>query len=225
MVALVEVLAQNSAVTDIPANGHRPPTSSAERSADQHGAVPIPDLTGADDVSEVLSAFGGIDLSPGRPTPPEATSVDTAPAGPVTDEDRNRFGLLLDRAAERGLLDHREYEVRLGELAAASTVEEMREIVTELPILTTTPASTTSSRGRGLGRSPLAGTRATARSGDGRSGAGRRSSPWLVLVVLVVALVAALAFFAVYAGHIVHTRNTGLDVRAWTAWPLSALRS
>jgi hypothetical protein len=220
VVASAEVLAQNSIVTDIPTNGHRPPPTPAERSTDQHGAVPIPDLTVANDVSEVLSAFGGIDLSPGPATPAKAAPAESPATGPVTDEDRNRFGLLLDRAAERGLLDHREYEVRLGELAAASTVEEMREIVTELPILTKPPASATSPRGRGLGRSPLAGTRATSTSGGGR-----RSSPWLVLVVLVVVLAAALAFFAVYAGHIVHTRNTGLDVRAWATRPLSAPHS
>jgi Domain of unknown function (DUF1707) len=218
MVALAEVLAQNSLVTDIPSNGHRPPATPSVGSTDQHGAVPVPDLAVADDVSDVLSAFGGIDLSSGPTAPPGAPRVGSPPSGPVTDEDRNRFGLLLDRAAERGLLDHREYEVRLGELAAASSVEEMRDIVTELPILTTPPPSATSPRGRGVGRSPLAGTRAT-------SGGGRRSSPWLVLVVLVVVLVAALAFFAVYAGHIVHTRNTGLDLRAWSTRPLSALRS
>ena len=44
-------------------------------------------------------------------------------AGPypraVTDEDRNRYGVLLDHAAERGLLSPAEYQVRLAELAEA----------------------------------------------------------------------------------------------------------
>ncbi len=41
----------------------------------------------------------------------------------IDDDERDRYGLLLDRAAERGLLTPREYRFRLGELAAATTVD------------------------------------------------------------------------------------------------------
>ena len=51
----------------------------------------------------------------------------------MTDEDRNRFGILLDHASERGLLTPLEYEFRLSELAEATSMDELRRIVTELP--------------------------------------------------------------------------------------------
>ena len=67
---------------------------------------------------------------------------------PVTDEDRTTFGLLLDRAAERGLLSQSEYQLRLGELAEATTRDEMRRIVTELPVFVTPSPLARSRRGR-----------------------------------------------------------------------------
>ena len=72
------------------------------------------------------------------------------PAGtaPVTDEDRTTFGLLFDRAAERGLLTQSEYQLRLGELAEATSRDEMRRIVTELPVFVTPPPMARSRRGR-----------------------------------------------------------------------------
>jgi hypothetical protein len=216
------VLAQNSPVSDIPTNGHRPPDQPIGPPADGHGATPIPELTATDDVTEALAGFGGTH----RPTPVLPTSAPPPVAeatGPVTDEDRNRFGLLLDHAAERGLLDSHEYELRLGELASATTVEQMRTIVTELPMLATPLAVGGSPKGRGLGLGRPAGL-AGARSTTPTAGK-RRSSPWLLLVVLVVVLVAALAFFAVYAGHIAHTRSPGIDLQAWPAWRLSVLGS
>jgi hypothetical protein len=144
-----------------------------------------------------------------------ASDGDTGP--PVTDEDRHRYGLLLDRAAERGLLTPYEYELRLGDLASATTVESMQRIVTELPAFTA-PAATPS---RGSSRRRGGASMASGSLGSPATSS-PRASPWLLLVVLVVVVVASLAFLTVYVHHVVHTHPTGV-VRAWVA-TLSALR-
>ncbi len=130
----------------------------------------------------------------------------------MTDEDRDRYGRLLDRAAERGLLDAYDYEVRLRDLASASTIEEMNRIVTELPAFTAPP--------------PVAGTRARASAvGTPKLGPGRRrSSPWLLLVVVVVVVVASLALLALYAGHLDRSHHSGMAPAAAPAYRLSAPR-
>jgi hypothetical protein len=133
-------------------------------------------------------------VSPEPSALPPETGDPSPDGGVVTDEERNRYGVLLDRAAERGLLSQHEYELRLGDLAAATTTEQMKEIVTELPIFTA-PKGGRPSPG-GSGRAPLG---AAGSPGSGH----RRSSPWLVLLILVVVVVAALAFLAVYAHHMV----------------------
>ena len=69
---------------------------------------------------------------PGPPPAPEA-STQTDPVEVITDEERTRYGLLLDSAAERGLLDPADYEIRLRELAEATTTAQMTDIVAELP--------------------------------------------------------------------------------------------
>jgi Domain of unknown function (DUF1707) len=147
------------------------------------------------------------DLSPAPPAP-----------GPgVTDDDRHRYGRLLDRAAERGLLDSHDYEVRLRDLASASTVDEMNRIVAELPAFTSVPAGTSRTRARG----PVAG-RPTHRPAWARPP--RRSSPWLLLVIVVVVVAASLVFLSLYAGHLVHHRNSGLAPASVPAGSVSALR-
>jgi hypothetical protein len=190
-------------------------------------AAPIPELSGQDDVSTLLASFAA--SHPTAPAVPATRAAPAAPAtraapvtqtAPVTDEDRNRFGTLLDHAAERGLLDPREYELRLGELASATSIDQMREIVTELPILSTPPALAAARGKRGLGRTALTGP-VTA----GPSGVTPRSSPWLILVVVVVLVVAALVFVAVYATHVVHSRTSGAGVPAPLGVWLSGLRS
>ncbi len=208
MVASGRLLAQNPGVTDVPTNGRRPrPPEAGAWPGPLASAVPVPELAGVDDESGLLAAFDGA----GSPAPQglsEGGPVGTSGARPVTDEDRNRFGILLDHAAERGLLDPREYEARLRELAGASSVEQMRQIVTDLPILAAPPGSAIRFGGRRIREPSLS-------RGGGSPGTGdnRRSSPWLVLVVLVVVLAAALVFFVVYGDHIVHTRTSGLAVR------------
>jgi hypothetical protein len=52
----------------------------------------------------------------------------------VTDEDRNRYGVLLDHAAERGLLSPGDYQARLADVASATSLDELKRIVTELPV-------------------------------------------------------------------------------------------
>jgi hypothetical protein len=143
----------------------------------------------------------------------------TAPVddeSPVTDEDRNHYGLLLDRAAERGLLGPSDYEVRLRDLAAASTIDQMNRIVTELPAFAAAPPT-------GSARARASRTPATRGAADLRS-ARRRSSPWLLLVIVVVVVAASLVFLAVYAGHLVRTHNSGLAPAAVPARPVSAPR-
>ncbi len=122
-------------------------------------------------------------------SPPATTRSAGAPVpaeGPVTDDDRQRFGVLLDRAFDRGLLDAVEYQRRLGALAEAATVEELRDLVTELPVLHGGPDRSATARPRPdglatLGR-PRYGTTATA-----------RRSPWPVLVVVLAVAGAHLA--------------------------------
>ena len=217
MVASVRFVAQNPGVTDVPTNGRRPRAPEAgPRSGPPVPAISVPELPEVDE-PDLLAALGSPDGS--APQVPFACGpVGTGGAGPVTDDDRNRFGILLDHAAERGLLDPHEYEARLRELAGASSVEQMRQIVTELPMLTSPPVPAIRFGGRV--REPLL------PRGGGSAGTGdsRRSSPWLVLIVLVVVVVAALAFFVVYGDHIVRSRTSGLAVRSLLP-PVSVLGS
>ena len=131
----------------------------------------------------------------------------------VSDEDRNRYGVLLDHAAERGLLSTHDYEVRLGELAAATSVDEMRRIVTELPVFTAAAATPSGPRRPG----PLADPGPVAAVGR------RRASPWVVLGMLLVVIVAVMAFFVVYAEHMIRNHSAGLVTPA-VVRSLSALR-
>ncbi len=152
----------------------------------------------------------------------------------MDDEQRNRYGVLLDRAAERGLLTPGEYEVRLGELASATTVERMQQLVTELPILTA-PPPVTKMRSRTTPRTaPRAAPSEAALLAT--PGARKRASPWFGMVLVVVALLVALVFFAFYAEHLAHTHRTGAPAPHGVAtaaapqprsatWPLSGPRS
>ena len=148
-----------------------------------------------------LAGYGDAAVSPprtGRPVDDGATGAAGRPGGedggPVTDDHRNRFGLLLDRAAESGLLTSYEYEVRLRELASATTIEEMKRIVTELPAFT--------------GRLPTAGTAGPPGLKERRK---RRTNAWLVLV-LVVVLVVSMVIVYLYAQHLTRLHNGGLWV-------------
>jgi hypothetical protein len=133
----------------------------------------------------------------------------------VTDEDRNRYGVLLDHAAERGLLSPTEYRLRLADLAEATSIDECRRIVTELPIFDRVNAQTTASAvpsglppgvsatGSGLDSALWAGlTPAKVRRG--------RGSPWLILVAVLVLLVMAMVALGLIAAHFAHAHTAGL---------------
>jgi Domain of unknown function (DUF1707) len=146
--------------------------------------------------------------SPTIPRPiPEAAAPDGDPTtAPVSDDDRQRYGVLLDKAAERGLLGPADYEVRLGELSTATSVDQMRRIVTELPAFSAPTGPLTTGRPRG--------------ARPGRS----RTAQWVLLALVVVVVVASMVFFALYAQHLVHNHHTGLARPGWPAPAFSALR-
>ena len=94
----------------------------------------------------------------------------------VTDDDRNRYGLLLDRAAERGLLSAHDYQSRLGELAAATSIDQMTMIVSDLPAFTVPPCLPPGDV-RPSRRSTVASASGVTLAAPGGR---RRSSPWLL---------------------------------------------
>jgi hypothetical protein len=192
-------LAHNSTVTDDATDGRPWPIDPAA-----HDPVPIPELGGTDDVTTGLAGF----VSPRKGSAPAVAAEPT----PVSDEDRTRFGVLLDHAAERGLLSSYDYELRLGELADATSIEQMREIVTQLPAFTSTPTSARRSvRATGTSTAPATGER-------------RRANPWLLLGMLVVVIVAALVFFSIYAEHVVGHHHVGMRSTGALVRALSVLR-
>ena len=147
------------------------------------------------------------------------------PAPGVTDEDRNRFGVLLDHAAERGLLSPVEYQARLAELADAASTDELQRIVTELPAFAGSDGTTVSPVREGgvSGPAGATGTRPTHRAtmdpatldsalwASLTPSANRRSSgnPWVVLAVLVAVLLVAMAALALIVAHMAHTHHVG----------------
>jgi hypothetical protein len=184
-------LPHNLTVTD-DAAGPRPWPDPVDTPSGLTDPWPVPDLAGTDD---------------GPPRPAEGSAV-------VSDEDRTRYGLLLDRAAERGLLSPYEYQVRLGDLAEATSLDQLKRIVTELPAFTApVVAPTATKRSRPTAGGSLAAERK-----------GRRSSPWVLLVIVVIAVLVSLVIFTIYAEHVVHGRNTGVLTSHATAPMVSAPR-
>jgi hypothetical protein len=145
-------------------------------------------------VPELHSDEGFGDFGAGSPTGPQRPA-------PVSDEDRNRFGLLLDRAAERGLLAPAEYQVRLRELAEATSVEEMTRIVSELPAFTEVPSAAKAKRPKAPHSEPLL---ASARPSEPR-----RNPPWALLLIVVVTIAVALVVLGLFAAHAIHTHSSG----------------
>lgn len=181
-------------MTDDAADG-RPWPVDPIRSGPSSGPLPVPDIGDLDDVSRALAEFGEV-AGPTGPTGPSG-------AAPVGDDDRHRFGLLLDHAAERGLLGARDYEVRLAELAAADSLEEMRRIVTDLPVFTAMPA--TPGRASARRSAPVGG------AAEPTLGADRhRTGPWVMVGMVVAVMVAALIVLSIVAGHLVRTHDAGV---------------
>ena len=155
---------------------------------------------------------------PGGPVTDAPVTDAPVTGAPVTDDDRQRFGVLLDRALERGLLDPVEYQHRLGAIAAATTLEELRDLVTELPVLRTGAGVPVSGLGGGPGGGSRYGASGEAHQawlaslGRPRYGAtsGPRRSPWPVLVVVLVVLVLLVVILAVVGAHLARTHQQGL---------------
>lgn len=177
----------NSEVNDDASDGRPWPIDPARPPSD-HDPRPFPELGGLDDVTRTLSGFAG------STNGEERHGIDD----PVTDDDRTRYGVLLDHAAERGLLTVAEYEVRIGELAEATTIDEMRRIVTELPAFAPSAPTSTPSRSRSRRSAPLLTPDALLMT----TGTRRRNSSWVVLALVVAVMVALLIAFTIYAEHL-----------------------
>jgi hypothetical protein len=157
--------------------------------------------------------MNGNEMAVPQPVPdlPSVTPVTpVAPVSGVTDEDRNRYGVLLDHAAERGLLSPAEYQVRLAELAEATSTDQLHQIVTELPAF----------RGPAVvvGRPPAAGVTAGSEL-DAALWADRtpavtrrgRDNPWIILIVMVAVLLVALVVLALVASHVAHAHTGAMS--------------
>ena len=152
---------------------------------------------------------------PGPPPAPEA-STQTDPVDVITDEERTRYGLLLDSAAERGLLDPADYEIRLRELAEATTTAQMTDIVAELPAFAGGSAGPAATRSR---RSIQSANRA-----DRPAGQRRRLIMWAVMGLLVVVALVSLVILALSAERLSRSRNSSLPPTPVATRPVSALR-
>jgi hypothetical protein len=136
---------------------------------------------------------------------------------------RNRYGLLLDKALERGLLTASDYEVRLRDLAEATSTEEMLAIVTDLPAFARATASSARRRGSRPPSEPAVHPLAASPAptlGPARSHP--RPGSWLILVVLVLVVVVTLVVLGLSVTHL-HRSPTG-DPRPLARVTLSALR-
>lgn len=178
------------------------PLARADRSLRQQGPLPrnsvVTDDRGGDRLPP--NGTGGVPgrrQTTGSPSSPETDQVT------VTDEDRTRYGLLLDSAAERGLLGTYEYEVRLRDLASATSFEELNRIVSELPVFTA-PTAAPSKQTR---RSASTTARHSMAGGIGRK---RPVSHWLMLAMLVLVAIAALVVLSVYIRQLARNHHAGL---------------
>lgn len=143
---------------------------------------------------------------------------------PVTDDDRQLYGRLLDSAMERGLLGAYDYEIRLHDLAEASTIDEMKKIVTELPMFSAPTPSAKPRKSSHLSISPSPpGSSSTPGSAYSRIpgvATKGRSNPWTKLIILLVVVVIMFAALSIYADHLAHNRqNSSSAVATWTSLP------
>jgi hypothetical protein len=196
MVAFGEPMTHNSWVTGTQDGSSSPRVGSNGSAHSAQDPQPIPEVVGFDGLLEALAAGAGPKADPHASADEDSAEVDPPV---VSDEDRQRYGILLDRAAERGLLGTYDYEVRLGELAAATSIDQMREIVTDLPVFNVPPATSSPGRFRSL---PVGA--GSLRPPTVASPVKKRAHSWVPLVVVVCALVASLVFLALYVQHLTH---------------------
>jgi len=133
----------------------------------------------------------------------------------VSDDERNRYGVLLDHAAERGLLTPTEYRERLMQLAEAPSIEDLQRIVTEFPSFDMSGATASSPvRHADQARPAASGTPDPAALDAAlwaslTPASSRRSSggQWLILAMMVVMLVIAMVVLALVAAHMAHSHH------------------
>jgi hypothetical protein len=116
------------------------------------------------------------------------------------DDDRQRYGRLLDSARMRGLIDDEEYSRRLTELGEASTEAEMREMVARLPAMRAGAGADATAPASGLDPVDLA--RLMKRSGRDQ-GQNRR---WAALVAIALMFLVLIVLGIVLAMS-VHSRS------------------
>ncbi|HEY5096462.1 MAG TPA: hypothetical protein VII46_00375 [Acidimicrobiales bacterium] len=145
---------------------------------------------------------GGARLGEAEPVLIPSIETDAPEDEVITDEVRTRYGLLLDRAAERGLLEPADYEVRLRALAEATTTEQMVDIVAELPAFTPPPSRGSPAGALGAGRS-IPGPR-PGRAAPGR----RRMALWALVTLLVIVAVASLVILALSVERLSKNRGS-----------------
>ena len=156
----------------------------------------------------------GHETVPPRPVP-------EAPVGgvAVSDEERNRYGALLDSAAERGLLTPEEYRARLVAVADADSVDDLRRLVTELPAFGGPAVGIPSGRSTGVGvtGAPTAASApgasvpdvdALLQAGRTTSVARRSGSQWILLALVVAVLLVALVALGFVAAHVAHVHGS-----------------
>jgi len=193
VVAPAPAMTDNPRVVDDTGDGVQPGQDAAP--------LPIPELGGA------------------APAPPAAVPPPTGPTPEVTDEDRQQYGRLLDSAMERGLLSPYEYETRLGDLAAAPTLDDLKRIVTELPMFTASLAASKPARPSRFGVPPVTGSAGSWPAGAAKSQRGR----WTKLIILLIVVIALFVALSIYAEHLVHNHNTRPTASsAWTVRVASA---
>jgi Domain of unknown function (DUF1707) len=178
--------------------------------------LPIPEWGAGGPPPAPTGGSNGDTTRPDKTAPPRSPGSPDDRSNPVTDHDRTVYGDLLDRAAERGLLNEHDYQIRLGELAEATSVDQMQRIVTELPAFTPTPA--TSAHPFFGGAEPVKVTH------PGTVGKRRRSSPWLLLGIVVIVALVSLVWLALYADHVIRTHSSGVVTTSVVVRPLGGLR-
>lgn len=123
---------------------------------------------------------------------------------------------------ESGLLGAYDYETRLSDLADASTIDEMKKIVTELPMFSAS-APTAKPRKSSLFSTSPGSPRSQTTPGSEYSripgvATKGRSNPWTKLIILLVVVVVMFVALSIYAEHLVHNRhNSSSAVATWTA--------
>jgi hypothetical protein len=154
---------------------------------------------------------------------PDLTLSTLAPD--VNDEARNRYGVLLGHAAERGLLPSAAHQFRLAELAEATSVEELQRIVTELPAFeggaswAAVPAASPGPMavpGGPSRRSPGPATFPGTSTPDidavlwasltPASSRKSKGNPFIILSVVLAILLVAMVGLALVAAHVVHAQ-------------------